>query len=235
MNREILLSFIKKYYLDGLSESVKWVVTKDNIQVRAAASTSDCISSITLRNEGYLEPETFGVLKTDQLISMVSILDDGLTLNVNGNKLIATDKKYELQYQLADLSLIKSVPKIQQPEYDIDFEIQSDFISSFIQAKGALDKEINRVTFQSNGDGHILMVFGDKSSLSNKISLKYPIISLKKLPEIPFSSNTFKTLLNCNKVFDSAKIQISQEGLCRIYIDHGEIKCEYFIVRSMDV
>lgn len=234
MHREILLSFVKKYHLDGLCNSVKWTVSKDDITVRAHTSTSDCIDVITLKNDSYIEPGEFGIFDTNQLLSMISILDDILKIQVNGNKFLATDNKYDLQYQLADLSLIKPTRKIQQPEYDFDFEIQHDFITQFIEAKGALDKAITRVAFYSDGDGYVKMLFGDKSSLSHKINLKYPVISAKKLAEIPFSSTTLKTILYANKNFDHAKIEISKEGLARVYIDHGEIKCEYFIVRSTD-
>jgi len=234
MHREILLSFIKKYYLDGLCNSVKWSVTEDIISVRAHTSTSDCIGVTTLKNDSYLAPCEFGIFDTGQLISMISILDDIITIKIDGNKFLATDNKYNLQYQLADLSLIKPTRKIQQPNYSFDFQIEHDFINSFIEAKGALDKLISRVTFQSDSSGVVKMLFGDKSSLSHKITLTYPVITAHKLSEIPFSSNTLKTILYANKNFDSAKIEISEEGLAKIYIDHGEVKCEYFVVRSND-
>jgi hypothetical protein len=234
MHREILLSFIKKYHLDGLCSAVKWVVTKDKIVVKAHTSTSDCIGIITLKNDSYLEPCEFGIFDTSQLISMVSILDEIVNIKIDSNKFLASDNKYNLQYQLADLSLIKSTRKIDQPEYDFDFDIQHDFITQFIEAKGALDKAIARVTFQSDGKGTVKLLFGDKAALSHKIQLTYPVLTPSKLAEIPFSSSTLKTILYANKNFDSANIKISKEGLGRIYINHGEVQCEYFIVRSND-
>lgn len=242
MNTLELVSFVKKYYLDGQCESAIWDQTDNGYKVGFYTLTKDCLGHIELNTELNDGETKFGVFNTSQLLSLMSITDDFCTLHLErdlkGNpiKLQISDNQFETFYHLADLNLFDNVPKVEEPEnYDVTINLDQDFIAKFIKARNALEKDINRVTVQTKsglGDEKELeFVIGDSSSHANKIKFSIGAEYDVELDEIPFNVNVIKLIFQANKDFDSGKMEIFREGLVKLTFTKENINSLYFLVR----
>jgi hypothetical protein len=238
-----ITSFIKKYYLDGQCESAIWNQTNNGYLVNFYTNTKDCLGKIEFNTELEDGETKFGVFSTSQLLSLMNITNEYCSLSIerdlkgNSIKMQISDNQYETFYHLADLNLFENVPAIDEPEsYDIDINLDSDFVSRFIKAKNALDKTINRVLIETklNNDNQKCVEFtiGENSSHANKI--KFNIISSYEndIEPIAFNGDILKLIFQANKEFTSANIKIFREGLMKINFHNDNIKSQYFLVRQ---
>lgn len=242
MNTLELVSFIKKYYLDGQCESAIWNQSEKGYSVNFYTQTKDCLGNISLNTDINDGETKFGVFNTSQLLSLMSITDEFCTLRLerdiksNPIKLQISDNQFETFYHLADLNLFDAVPNIDEPDhYDVTINLDQDFTNKFVKARNALDKDINRVTIQTktgfNDEKEIEFVIGDSSSHANKIKFSIPAEYDSELDEMPFNVNVIKLIFQANKDFNSGTIQIFREGLIKITFTKENINSLYFLVR----
>jgi hypothetical protein len=244
MEAEVLHSFIKKYYLDGAVEEAKWLMNKDGINIKFLSTVGDCVGEIKVNIASSQDDTEVGILNTSALLSMVDILG-GLTLieiekSASGipMKMILSDSNYETYYHLADLNLFRKVPRVQEPPYHVEININSEFATKFIRGKGALDKNITRCTIESgkqNNTPGLKIEIGGKESLSHKVKFFHEDASCKGgVNKQSFNADIFKSIFQANKNFDSGVFKISNEGLACLTLITGPIECIYFIVKMVD-
>jgi hypothetical protein len=239
-------SFIKKYYLDGQCESAIWNQTDNGYLVNFYTNTKDCLGKIEF-NTPIEDGETkFGVFSTSQLLSLMSITDQYCSLSIerdlkgNSIKMQISDNQFETFYHLADLNLFENIPSIDEPsEYDININLDTEFVNKFIKAKNALDKSINRVLIETklNNDMQKCVEFtiGESSSHANRI--KFNIISEynQNIESIPFNGDILKLIFQANKEFNTANMKIYKDGLLKLRFNKDNINSEYYLVRLSTV
>jgi hypothetical protein len=242
MNTLEIVSFIKKYYLDGQCESAIWNQTDKGYSIDFYTLTKDCLGKIELNTELNDGETKFGVFNTSQLLSLMSITDEFCQLNLErdpkGNpiKLQISDNQFETFYHLADLNLFEAVPKIDEPEsYDITIPLDQEFVARFIKARNALDKDINRVVISTlstpEGEKSAEFTIGDSSSHANKIKFNTPA-EYEGIPdELPFNVNIMKLIFQANKDFDFGEMKVFSQGLTKVTFTKGNINSLYFLVR----
>jgi len=82
MNTLEIVSFIKKYYLDGQCESAIWNQTDKGYSIDFYTLTKDCLGKIELNTDLNDGETKFGVFNTSQLLSLMSITDEFCQLNL---------------------------------------------------------------------------------------------------------------------------------------------------------
>ena len=240
MQKQTLTSVIDKYHLNGIVESVKWVVKDKNITVDFITPMKNLVGKVTSPNFD-LEDVDLGIYNTSQFNKLVKIMDStvvlGLTKSPYGTpiELTLADNQYDLNYYLSDLMLIESVPNINEPtDYDTTSKIEPNFITMFANAKKALG-DVKQFTIKdelnSENMKDLVIVIGDGNGYANKIKFKTPCESMFGLNELPFPADVMMELLKANEEADSGTIQISSEGLMKISFVEGSIESTYYLVR----
>jgi hypothetical protein len=239
INKLELVANIEKYYLNGTIESVKWNVSNNKLNVTFVSPNQDLVG--TVECNAALEDGTIGIFNTSGLLKMLSILEMDILVDVEKThkiptKLLIEDSNFSLQYSLADPYIIPASPSISEPEYDITFDIDSEFIMRFSKAKSALGtniREIFRVSSLINSDGNkeVKLVLGEPTSHSNKIEFtagaKFDIPN----PEsVPFNSAYVKEILNANKNdMTDAKGYLSTSGLLKLEFTSENGTATYYL------
>ncbi len=237
MQKITLESIIEKYYLNGLVESIKFDVKDKNVDIAFIPTEVKSLVGFIKCPNFQLEDCKIAIYNTSQLIKLIKILDHDIELNLHKEKttttkLLLSDNKYDLEYYLADLHLIPPTPKISEPEvYDISFNLTSEFISDFNNAKKALG-DIKRFTVEANqlGENYVTFRLGESSSFSNKIKFNTHTDSKFNLNAIPFEANLFNEVLLANKDSDGGKFELSHQGLIKLTFKEKEIESTYFLV-----
>ncbi len=221
-----LVSSIEKYYLGGIIESVKWNVSGNRLHVNFVSPYQDLVGHVECNIQ--LEDGTVGIFNTSALLKMLSILEHDILINVEKThkvpvKLLIEDSNFSLQYTLADPHIIPPSPSIEEPTYDTEFDIDSEFILKFTKAKNALGsntKDICRITNHIHEDGNkqVKFILGDATSHSNKVEFtcdgSYEMFNKNLLV---FNSAHIKEILVVNKEdIQTAKGYISNQGLLKL-------------------
>ena len=221
-----LVENIEKYYLNGTVESVKWNVSNKKLNTTFVSPNQDLVGSV--RCEVDLEDGTLGIFNTSALLKMLSILDIDIIINVEKQhkvptKLLIEDSNFSLQYSLADPYIIQTTPEISEPEYEITFNIDSEFIMRFSKAKGALGsntKDTFRISTAVDNEGHkqVKLILGEPTSHSNKVEFTVNSdFEEMHIGYLPFNSAYVKEILNANKNdIIEAKGYLSVKGLLKL-------------------
>lgn len=234
-----LVASIEKYYLGGIIESVKWNVSNNRLHINFVSPYQDLVGHVEC--DVQLEDGTIGIFNTSALLKMLSILDMDILINIDKNhkvpvRLLIEDSNFSLQYTLADPHIIPPSPSIDEPTYDTEFDIDSEFITRFTKAKNALGsntKDICRVTNYVNDDGvkQAKFILGDPTSHSNKVEFtcdaSYETFHKELLT---FNSSHIKEILVVNKDnIQSAKGHISMQGLLKLEFTTETGKSTYYL------
>lgn len=226
INKLNLVANIEKYYLNGTVESVKWNVVDKKLNVLFVSPNQDLVGQVISKID--LEDGTLGIFNTSGLLKMLSILDMDILINIEkqhkvSTKLLIEDSNFSLQYSLADPFIIPPAPSIDEPEYEITFDIDSEFITRFLKAKSALGsnvKEVFRVNTIINEDGNkeVKFTLGEPTSHSNKIEFTTPANFSEVHPDkLTFNSAQVKEILKANSddMIEATGL-ISVNGLLRL-------------------
>jgi hypothetical protein len=242
MEKGSIQNLIDKYHLGGLVESVTWGSTDTNTSVSFITPTKDCVGIINTTEDLGLGNNNISIYSTSQLNKLLSIMDGSITIDVvKGNQdipyqLNIKNKSFDLDFYLSSDDLIPPVPNISEPdEYEIEFNLDDDFIKDFTRAHTSLDKP-NRFTVGCKVvDDKKLAEFtiGEGTTYANKVKLTTPASYVIGFNELPFSASIFREILLSNKTA-KGKIKINEEGLMKIIFIEDNITSTYFLVRSSD-
>jgi hypothetical protein len=233
MNKNNLLKFIQKYSLGGLIESVIWKAEKSTLGVRFISDDKTLLGEVDF-NAFTDKPFNVGIYTTSLFKNMVSVLDNDLKMQVEtaGDKavsLLVTDDETKTSYQLADISVIPSVPDLKKlPDFNIPIEMSSTMIDKFIKAKGALSDIDTFTVFTEKGD--LKMAIGYSSISTNRITFTCQKGYSGDVKPISFSAKYLKEILTANKDATAAKLQVSADGLCHIQFQIDDFVCKYYLV-----
>jgi len=237
INKTLLQSFISKYYLNGLNNSVKWRIKNNSLIVYASEKGTAC--KIELK-EFKFEDCDLGIFDTDKLTKLINTLMGELLITPEKtkavyNKLHISDQTFDVVYSLADILIMKKVSYYKdQDNYDVELKLNKEHINNLIKAKQSLSDQDNVTitTFNDIERGMLCeFTFGDNASYSNKICYKIEGDISRDGIELPFNSDVFRDVLKTNKDMDYGIFKLSADGLMKMNFYSKEILSEYYLLR----
>ena len=235
MEKQSLNRFVSKYNLAGLVESVKWESKDGSLTTSFISDDKSVLGSVSMKDFDSTDA-TFGVYDTTKLTKMLSVLGDDIEFSINdidgkSVSLKFKDGSTSVNYMLADLSVIPNVPDLKQlPDFDTEIKLDSNFISKFIKAKGALADE-NNFTFTCTGEKNGQIILGYSNINTNRIKIDVDCTCKKdKVDPISFSANFLKEILVANKEATDATLKISSQGLAHISFEVDNYESNYYLV-----
>ena len=233
MEKGKLGRFVQKYNLAGLVESVKWESKDGSLTTSFISDDKSVLGSVTMTEfEG--SSASFGVYDTTKLTKMLSVLGGDVDFNINDIdgkpvSLKFKDTSTSVNYMLADLSVIPNVPDLKQlPDFNSEIKLDSNFISTFIKAKNALQDE-NNFTFTCK-DNKGTIVLGHSNINTNRINIDVDCTCDGDVKPISFSANFLKEILVANKEATDATLKISSQGLAHIHFNIDNYDSNYYLV-----
>lgn len=232
MEKQQLNRFVSKYNLAGLVESVKWESKDGSLNTSFISDDKSVLGNVSMKGfDG--SNTTFGVYDTTKLTKMLSVLGDTVDFSINDIDGKAVSLKFKdnstsVNYMLADLSVIPNVPDLKQlPPFNAEIKLDSNFISKFIKAKGALDE--NNFTFTCKG-GKGQIVLGHSNINTNRINIDVDCTCEGDVNPISFSATYLKEILVANKEATDATLKISSQGLSHIHFEIDNYESNYYLV-----
>ena len=242
MKKQKLLSFIKKYYLNGTCDRV--ILHTDGKGNLATKFVSDPDKSVVgiLKESGFdslTEEQSFGIYSTGILRSLISVLDDEVEIkpNIFGEKTVAldfSDSATTVHFALSELNMIPKAPKsVTEPEYEIELIIDSAFINKFVKAKGALS-DVKEFSIASGKDVRFVIGETKKTNTNNAVLIVNPanVVSAQaSVKDIVFGIDNFKEVLTANDGdFESATMKISSSGFAAVNFKGKDYTAVYYLV-----
>ena len=233
MEKQQLNRFVSKYNLAGLVESVKWESKDGSLTTSFISDDKSVLGSVTMKEfEG--DNAEFGVYDTTKLSKMLSVLGNDVDFSISDidGKAVSLkfkDKSTSVNYMLADLSVIPNVPDLKQlPNFNAEIKLDSNFISTFIKAKGALQDENNFTFTCKDKNGSIIL--GHSNINTNRINIDVECTCEGDVKPISFSATYLKEILVANKEATDATLKISSQGLAHISFSIDNYESNYYLV-----
>ena len=234
MEKQSLNRFVSKYNLAGLVESVKWESKDGSLSTNFISDDKSVLGTVSMSEfEG--NNAEFGVYDTTKLTKMLSVLGNDVDFSISdidgkSVSLKFKDKSTSVNYMLADLSVIPNVPDLKQlPEFNVEINLVTARISTFIKAKGSLSDENNFTFTCSEGKGSIIL--GHSNINTNRINIDVDCTcSTDKVDPISFSATYLKEILVANKEATDATLKISSQGLAHISFSIDNYESNYYLV-----
>ena len=186
-----------------------------------------------------LEDGDVGVYTTDQLVKLLGVLGEDVTLDVSrfGDKAVSLKVKngvVSVDYTLSDLSVIPDPPQLKRlPDFQTQIKVDSSFIDTFIKGKSALS-EAETFTIV-NGNTGPEVVIGYASTNTNRVNIPVETTSNGLADNVSFNANLFRDVLSANKECTSATLEVSNDGLARISFKVDYYDSTYYIVATQGV
>tara|TARA_Y100000592_G_scaffold79587_1_gene125534 strand:+ start:1834 stop:2556 length:723 start_codon:yes stop_codon:yes gene_type:complete len=239
MQKSKLTRFIQKYNLGGEVNSVKWSSDGDNLSTSFVTPDKSLLGNVKVKNLK-LENSNIGVYQTDQLVKLLGVLGDDISLDLKKFDEKVTSLKVKngsvsFDYVLSDLSVIAEPPALKKlPEFDTQIKLDNHFIETFIKGKSALS-DVDSFTILTNKEGNLEVVIGYSSMNTNRINIPVESVSNNLSESISFNANLFKEVLSANRECTSAVLEVSNEGLARVNFKVDDYDTNYYIVAMKEV
>ena len=238
MQQTKLNRFIQKYNLNGNVNSVKWTSKDNTLSTSFVTADKSLMGNVRVENL-QLEDGHVGIYTTDQLVKLLGVLGEDVTLDVSrfGDKAVSLKVKngvVSIDYTLSDLSVIPDPPQLKRlPDFQTQIKVDSSFIDTFIKGKSALS-EAETFTIV-NGNSGPEVVIGYASTNTNRVNIPVEVTSNGLTDNISFNANLFRDVLSANKECTSATLEVSNDGLARINFKVDDYDSEYYIVATQGV
>jgi hypothetical protein len=237
IDKRKLVDSIEKYYLNGLTEAVKFNVKNNVLVIPFSTTNRDVVGEVTLPIE--LPDAEFGIFETSPLLKLLNILDTNIDIQYKETfniveKLLIEDNQYKMMFSASDISLIPKTPNVVDVTYQLTYAIEPDFVTRFIDCKKALGPDIKTFTLEPQPDT-ARIILGGSSGYANKLEFNIPS-KTEGMPFTPllFPSDVLKEILSANKNFDSAEMKVNEEGLMNLMFVEGDAISQYFIMASLN-
>ena len=238
MNKHSLNRFIEKYYLGGNCSSVVINSKGDSLSTRFITGDKNLLGELSMTGWKF-ENADLGVYNTEQLVKLLSVLDDNISMNLTkvGDKAVSlkiSDTKSDVNYMLSDLSVISSPPNLKSvPDFEVKIKVDKSFMTKFVAGKGAL-ADTDNFTVLTSDDG-VKIIIGYAEINTNRVTLPVETESYDKIDNVSFNANLFRDVLVANKECESATLEVSSDGLARINFKIDEYDVTYYLVAEQDV
>lgn len=236
MEKSKFEKFINKYNLGGSCESVLLKSDGNTLSVRSIADDKNVLTEVVANRIGFPQGE-FGIYDTKKLRSILSVLEEQLTVNTQGtgDKLTGLnidDGSTKTTFVLADQAVIPTVPDIKKiPSMDVTITLDAKFVNTFIKAKGAL-AEVENFTVTSDGETNTAtVILGYANTNTNRIMITANTSEAVKLDPISFNANYLREILSANKEVTDGTLEVSSKGLARASFEFDGTKSTYYLVQ----
>lgn len=242
MTKTKLETFIKKYYLGGLNDEVRWNAKDGVLKMVEITSDKKLMTSVDLNNFDAFNDVEFVISKTDQLVAMLGPLSENITIKLeNGeddNKRVISmnliDEELEQIYKTGDADHLSSKPKlITIPNYEVEIKLTEPFITRFIKAKSAL-KDVHNFTLIMSKKKKLEMVLGYSSNNNTDRSiLNLNCVEGKDTlkESTSFSADVLKEILVANSEVKDAVFKVSEHGLAHIEFVTDDFISKYYMIK----
>jgi hypothetical protein len=237
IDKRKLVDSIEKYYLNGLTEAVKFKIKNNVLHIPFSTTNRDVVGEVTLPIE--LPNAEFGIFETSPLLKLLNILDTNIDIQYQEKfgiveKLLIEDNQYKMMFSASDISLIPKTPNAIDVTYQLTYAMEPDFITRFIDCKKALGPDIKTFTLEPQTET-ARIILGDPSGYANKLEFNIPAVT-EGFPfaSLLFPSDVLKEILAANKNFDSAEMKVNEDGLMNLMFVEGDAISQYFIMASLN-
>ena len=238
MNKQKLVRFINKYYLNGTVNSVILNSKSSKLAARFISGDKTLLGELEM-DKWQFEDSEVGIYSTEQLLKLLSVLDEDINVTINkaGDKSIAlkvSDASSSVNYMLSDISIISKPPQLKSvPNFELKIDVTPNFMNKFIAGKGAL-VDTDNFTVITNGS-ETKLVIGYASINTNRVIIPVTTKESSNIDNVSFNANIFKEVLTANKECESATLEVSSEGLSKITFRVDDFSVTYWLVASTDV
>ena len=240
MNKQKLVRFINKYYLNGIADSV---VLKSNSSeqklVTRFVSSDKTLLGIIQMDRWNFEDANIGVYTTEQLLKLLSVLDEDINVSItkSGDKTISmkiSDSLSSVNYMLSDPSIINEPPQLQNiPNFELSINMTPSVINKFISGKSALQ---DSTTFTVITDEITTkLVIGYSTVNTNRVTIPVVTSEFSSIDNVSFNAEYFSQILLANKECESAILQVSSQGLAKIDFKIDNYVATYWLVATSEV
>ena len=235
MNKQKLVSFINKYYLNGTVNSVILNSKSNKLSVRFISGDKTLLGELEM-DKWQFEDSEVGIYSTEQLLKLLSVLDEDINVTINkaGDKSIAlkvSDASSSVNYMLSDTSIISKPPQLKSvPNFELKIDVTPNFMNKFISGKSAL-AETDNFTVITDGS-ETKLVIGYASINTNRVIIPVTTTESSNIDNVSFNANIFKEVLTANKECESATLEVSSEGLSKITFRVDDFSVTYWLVAS---
>ena len=202
MNKQKLVRFINKYYLNGTVNSVILNSNSNKLSARFISGDKTLLGELEM-DKWQFEDSEVGIYNTEQLLKLLSVLDEDVNVSISkaGDKSIAlkvTDAFSSVNYMLSDVSIINKPPQLKEvPEFEVKIDVTPQFVNKFIAGKGAL-AETDNFTVLTDGS-NTKLVIGYAAINTNRVTLPVTTSQSSNIDNVSFNANIFKEVLTANK------------------------------------
>jgi hypothetical protein len=237
IDKRKLVDSIEKYYLNGLTEAVKFNVKNNILHIPFSTTNRDVVGEVTLPIE--LPDAEFGIFETSPLLKILNILDTNIdvqykeTFNIV-EKLLIEDNQYKMMFSVSDISLIPKTPNVIDVDYQLTYITEPDFVTRFVDCKKALGPDVKTFTLEPHNES-TRIILGDPSGYANKLEFEIPAF-IEGMPFAPllFPSDVLREILVANKNFTYAEMKVNGDGLMNLMFTEGNVVSQYFIMASVN-
>ena len=239
MNKQQLVGFINKYHLGGLVNSAIISFKDNTINTRVTSGDKSLLGMISM-DKWPMEDGEFGVYNTEQLVKLLSVLDDDVNMEVTraGDKCVSinvSDTSANFNYMLTDTTVISRppVPEKLPQNFELKIDINQQFIKKFIDGSQALMETTTFTVVTKNDVASI--VIGYSTVNTNRVTIPVPTTEYKELDNISFNASSLTEILSANKECESAILEVSPDGIAKITFKIDNYKSTYYLVAVQDV
>jgi hypothetical protein len=237
IDKRKLVDTIEKYYLNGLTEAVKFNIKNKVLTIPFSTTNRNVEGKVTLPIE--LPNAEFGIFETTPFLKLLHILDTNIEIQYQEKfgiveKLLIEDNQYKMMFSVSDISLIPKTPNAVDATYQLTYTMEPDFVTRFIDCKKALGPDIKTFTLEPQTDT-ARIILGDPSGYANKLEFNIPAVT-EGFPfaSLLFPSDVLKEILSANKNFDTAEMKVDGEGLMSLYFTEDGITSQYYVLASIN-
>ena len=240
MNKQRLVRFINKYYLNGIADSVvlRSESNEQKLGTRFVSSDKTLLGTIIMDKWNF-EDADIGIYTTEQLLKLLSVLDEDIDVSVTkaGDKTISmkiSDSASSVNYMLSDPSIINEPPQLQTiPNFELSINMTPSVINKFISGKSAL-QDTSTFTVITN-ESSTKLVIGYSSVNTNRVTIPVVTSEFSSIDNVSFNADYFSNILVANKECESAFLQVSSEGLAKISFKIDDYTSTYWLVATSEV
>ena len=239
MNKQKLVRFINKYYLNGIADSVvlRSESNEQKLGTRFVSSDKTLLGTIIMDKWNF-EDADIGIYTTEQLLKLLSVLDEDIDVSVTkaGDKTISmkiSDSASSVNYMLSDPSIINEPPQLQTiPNFELSINMTPSVINKFISGKSAL-QDTSTFTVITN-ESSTKLVIGYSSVNTNRVTIPVVTSEFSSIDNVSFNADYFSNILVANKECESAYLQVSSEGLAKISFKIDHYTATYWLVATTE-
>ena len=240
MNKQKLVRFINKYYLNGIADSVvlKSNSNEQKLYTRFVSNDKTLLGVIQMDSWNF-EDANIGVYTTEQLLKLLSVLDEDITVTLTKSEdkaisLKISDLLSSVNYMLSDPSIINEPAQLQNiPIFELSINVTPTVINKFIVGKSALQET---TTFTVITDEiHTKLVIGYSTVNTNRVTIPVTTSDFTSIDNVSFNAEYFSQILLANKECESAILQVSSQGLARIDFKIDNYVATYWLVATSEV